>query len=158
MHLDREEVRAMPIVGVSLSSSACSFNLHIHCPFTRAQHKGCRSKAGLRKHVTKAAVNESALDLVANKTFKCTECGKCCTGAGEVWASEAECIAIADYLNVDLETFTTLYCKSFDRIVGWRPLKYKAGPDKVACCEHSQHAQHGLIKRDSFHIYRTVYF
>ncbi|KAL0022804.1 hypothetical protein WJX79_010485 [Trebouxia sp. C0005] len=32
------------------------------------------------------SVNSSAAALVADKRFKCTECGKCCSGAGEVWA------------------------------------------------------------------------
>lgn len=78
-----------------------------------------------------AAVNESALALVADKTFKCTECGKCCTGAGEVWVSESEGTSIAEHLNIDPEVFYSTYCKNFDKIAGWRPLKYKPGPDKV---------------------------
>ncbi|KAL0051960.1 hypothetical protein WJX82_005435 [Trebouxia sp. C0006] len=32
-------------------------------------------------------LNSSAAALVADKRFKCTECGKCCSGAGEVWQS-----------------------------------------------------------------------
>ncbi len=76
-------------------------------------------------------LNSSAAVLVADKRFKCTECGKCCSGAGEVWVSEAECMGIAAHLNLQLQEFTSTYCKSFSKVVGWRMLKYKAGPDKV---------------------------
>lgn len=81
--------------------------------------------------VAKALVNDSALALVADKTFKCTECGKCCTGAGEVWINEAECDKIAEHLVLDIDTFKQSYCKSYDKIAGWHALKYKPGPDKV---------------------------
>ncbi len=76
-------------------------------------------------------MNSSAAALVADKRFKCTECGKCCSGAGEVWVSEVECTDIAAHLNLQLGDFLSTYCKSFGKVVGWRMLKYKAGPDKV---------------------------
>lgn len=76
-------------------------------------------------------INRSAAALVAHKHFKCTECGKCCTGKGEVWVNEAECIAIAAHLNIPPDQFLSRYCKSFDKTSGWRMLKYKPGPDKV---------------------------
>lgn len=76
-------------------------------------------------------MNSSAAALVADKRFKCTECGKCCSGAGEVWVSEVECVGIATHLKLQLGDFFSTYCKSFSKVVGWRTLKYKAGQDKV---------------------------
>lgn len=76
-------------------------------------------------------VNRSAAALVADKRFKCTECGKCCTGNGEVWANMAECSAIAVHLQVPLGHFLDTYCKPYENSAGWRRLKYKDTPDKV---------------------------
>lgn len=76
-------------------------------------------------------VNRSAAALVADKRFKCTECGKCCTGNGEVWANMAECSAIAVHLQVPLDQFLDTYCKPYDNSPGWRRLKYKDNFDKV---------------------------
>lgn len=75
--------------------------------------------------------NRTAAALVADKRFKCTECGKCCTGNGEVWANMAECSAIAVHLQVPLEEFLDTYCKPYENSPGWRRLKYKDTPDKV---------------------------
>lgn len=45
--------------------------------------------------------------------FKCTECGKCCTGAsGFVWVTEEEMIAIAESLNISLELFKRKYTRT----------------------------------------------
>lgn len=50
--------------------------------------------------------------------FKCTECGKCCTGApGYTWVSEEDIAAIANYLNLPLVEFS----KKYLRIVDGRP-------------------------------------
>lgn len=39
-------------------------------------------------------------------SFKCTECGKCCTGSpGYVWLTEQEMYDIADYLKMSPEQF-----------------------------------------------------
>ena len=74
------------------------------------------------------AVDNPIAALVADKRFKCTECGKCCTGSGEVWVSDAECAAIALHLDLPIEQFQQQYCKSFNEAFpGWRVLKYKAG-------------------------------
>lgn len=73
----------------------------------------------------------SAAALVANKHFRCTECGKCCTGKGDVWVNEAERVAIAAHLHVQLDQFVSKYCSDSGEVAGWHTLKYKAGPDKV---------------------------
>lgn len=50
-------------------------------------------------------------------SFKCTECGQCCTGApGYTWVTEEEIADIADYLNIPIKEFT----KKFVRTVGDR--------------------------------------
>lgn len=42
--------------------------------------------------------------------FKCTSCGKCCTGSGCVSLSENEAKDIAKYLELSFEKFLSLYC------------------------------------------------
>lgn len=47
--------------------------------------------------------------------FKCTECGKCCTGSpGYVWVSEDEMMAMAAALNVSLDLFKRKYIRQSD--------------------------------------------
>jgi uncharacterized protein len=44
--------------------------------------------------------------------FKCTECGKCCTGApGYVWVNEKEMEAMAAFLNITLKEFMRKYIR-----------------------------------------------
>jgi len=44
--------------------------------------------------------------------FKCTECGKCCTGGpGYVWLSEVEMESMAKHLNISLEAFKKKYTR-----------------------------------------------
>lgn len=44
--------------------------------------------------------------------FKCTECGKCCTGGpGFTWVTESEIQAIADYLKLPVEKFSRKYLR-----------------------------------------------
>ena len=44
--------------------------------------------------------------------FKCTECGKCCTGApGYVWVQESEMQSMADFLAISLKEFKCLYVR-----------------------------------------------
>ena len=99
----------------------------------RADHKFRREVASRsRQAIPPAAVDTAATALFANKRFKCTECGKCCTGEGEVWVSEAECEAIADNLHISTADFLTQYCKSHDKgIPGWHVLTQKNNADKV---------------------------
>lgn len=47
--------------------------------------------------------------------FKCTECGKCCTGiSGFVWVTEEEIRAIAAVLDVPLDLFKRKYIRNRD--------------------------------------------
>ncbi|MDR3624469.1 MAG: YkgJ family cysteine cluster protein [Chlamydiales bacterium] len=44
--------------------------------------------------------------------FKCTECGKCCTGApGYVWVLEEELAEMADYLKISLQEFSQKFVR-----------------------------------------------
>jgi Fe-S-cluster containining protein len=44
--------------------------------------------------------------------FKCTECGKCCTGApGFAWVNDEEIQAIADYLKMSVKDFGKRYLR-----------------------------------------------
>lgn len=44
--------------------------------------------------------------------FKCTGCGKCCTGApGYVWVTEKEIEEIASYLNISIQEFGRKYLR-----------------------------------------------
>ena len=45
--------------------------------------------------------------------FKCTECGKCCTGApGYVWVNKEEVAEMATYLKITIKEFSRLYLRS----------------------------------------------
>lgn len=45
--------------------------------------------------------------------FKCTECGKCCTGApGYVWVNREEITEMATYLKITVKEFSRLYLRS----------------------------------------------
>lgn len=47
--------------------------------------------------------------------FKCTECGKCCTGApGYVWVTIEEITEMAELLNIPLDLFTRKYIRRRD--------------------------------------------
>lgn len=44
--------------------------------------------------------------------FKCTECGKCCTGSpGYVWVTEEEMSAISAVLNITVDAFKKKYTR-----------------------------------------------
>src|SRR5437764_467983 len=44
--------------------------------------------------------------------FKCTGCGKCCTGApGYVWINETEMQEMADFLQISLKEFMKKYVR-----------------------------------------------
>lgn len=44
--------------------------------------------------------------------FKCTECGKCCTGGpGYAWVNEEEIQAIADYFKLSVKEFSKRYLR-----------------------------------------------
>ena len=65
--------------------------------------------------------------LVEGKKFICTECGKCCTGAGEVWANFAEVTALAKATGLSEKHFITKYTKSYSKRPGWYMIKRKIG-------------------------------
>jgi Fe-S-cluster containining protein len=45
-------------------------------------------------------------------SFKCTECGQCCTGApGYIWLNEEEMLRIAEHLDLSLNEFMQLYVR-----------------------------------------------
>ena len=95
---------------------------------------------------------------VESKRFKCTQCGKCCTGpgkehhcnirylvlpgvvplcscqqsAGEVWVTELECLQLAQHLGLTISQFLPRYTKSYSNKAGWRMLRSR-GKDAVRC-------------------------
>ncbi len=72
--------------------------------------------------------------------FKCTECGRCCTGSpGYVWVTEQEIVAIAQYLELSVEDFT----EKFIRIVG----------NKLALLEHPGNYDCVFLKDKKCQIY-----
>lgn len=47
--------------------------------------------------------------------FKCTECGKCCTGVpGYAWVTEKEIYAIAEYLKLSVDDFFSRFIRRVD--------------------------------------------
>lgn len=65
--------------------------------------------------------------LVEGKKFLCTECGKCCTGAGEVWANTAETKALARSLGLSESHFNKKFTKKYSKRPGWYLLQRKQG-------------------------------
>lgn len=47
--------------------------------------------------------------------FKCTQCGRCCTGApGYIWVDESEILTLAAYLNMEAEEFAEKYLREIN--------------------------------------------
>jgi uncharacterized protein len=66
--------------------------------------------------------------------FKCTECGKCCSGkpafagfAGFVWVTKEEVLAMADFLNISPDLFKRKYIRSRDNRLALIDKKTPAG-------------------------------
>lgn len=67
---------------------------------------------------------------VSSKTFKCTQCGKCCSflDDAEVWVSPGEVSRMAGHLGVSDDAFMASFTQPTD-LSGWRMLEAKqAGP------------------------------
>ncbi len=79
---------------------------------------------------------------IQGKRFTCTECGKCCTGAGEVFVNKQESTLIAQHLNMSLERFYQRYALPSRKHRGWHMLKTK-GPDQV-CVVWAKYTPHML--------------
>mmetsp|Transcript_14612 Transcript_14612/g.24929 ORF Transcript_14612/g.24929 Transcript_14612/m.24929 type:complete len:197 (+) Transcript_14612:65-655(+) len=56
-------------------------------------------------------------------SFHCTQCGKCCSNPGTVWANQEEIRKIATHLSLSEENFVSEYAKYFGN--GWFQLKKK---------------------------------
>lgn len=64
--------------------------------------------------------------------FKCTECGKCCTGApGFVWVTEEEIEDMAEALKMPTQTFMIKYVRRRDNRYALNEIKVK--DDEYAC-------------------------
>lgn len=48
----------------------------------------------------------------ASEIFSCTLCGKCCEGFGGTLVTAFDIKAIADFLGLQVETFTGRYCRA----------------------------------------------
>jgi len=63
-------------------------------------------------------IEETSQDLPWYKNglkFKCTECGKCCTGpTGYVWVNEQERASLAEHLNISLSELNRRYLRQRD--------------------------------------------
>lgn len=67
---------------------------------------------------------------IGEKTFKCTQCGKCCTGRGDVWVTEDEARAISLRTRRPVAAFT----KSYSKAAGWRLLRDRPGDRRLEAC------------------------
>lgn len=64
--------------------------------------------------------------------FKCTECGKCCTGApGFVWITEEEIETMAEALKISVQAFMIKYVRRRDNRYALNEIKVK--DDEFAC-------------------------
>lgn len=48
--------------------------------------------------------------ISTDNLFECTRCGSCCKGFGGTYLTNEEIQAIADFINVSVETFMEHYC------------------------------------------------
>ena len=71
------------------------------------------------------------IEKVRGKRFTCTECGKCCTGKGEVWVDTNDIRRLADRLNIKTEIFLSRYVKSYTRKPGYWLLRSQRNPTQV---------------------------
>jgi Fe-S-cluster containining protein len=69
------------------------------------------------------------ISQVQGKAFTCTQCGKCCTGKGDVWVTEEEALAIARRTRRPQAAFT----KSRSPALGWRLLRDRPRDPLGAC-------------------------
>jgi Fe-S-cluster containining protein len=67
---------------------------------------------------------------IADKRFTCTQCGKCCTGRGDVWVTEEEVAAISARTRRPISAFT----KSYSRARGFRLLRDRPGDRRLEAC------------------------
>src|SRR3990167_6422412 len=44
-------------------------------------------------------------------SFKCTECGQCCTGQGYTWVTEEEILSISKFLTITPQLFKRKYIR-----------------------------------------------
>ena len=66
--------------------------------------------------------------------FKCTGCGKCCTGSpGYVWLTEEEAASIANYLNIDVDSFFKKYVREVKQRFALIELKSLKNPEDFDC-------------------------
>jgi Fe-S-cluster containining protein len=73
------------------------------------------------------------IQMVKDKRFHCTMCGKCCTGSGEVWVTSEEVERISQHLGLSSPAaFLGTYTKQYNRIPGHHLLKNKQ--DEVTSC------------------------
>lgn len=67
---------------------------------------------------------------IGEKRFTCTQCGKCCTGRGDVWVTEDEARAISLRTRRPVAAFT----KSYSKAAGWRLLRDRPGDRRLEAC------------------------
>lgn len=64
--------------------------------------------------------------------FKCTECGKCCTGqAGYTWVTEEEILPMAHFLNCSVKDFKIKYIRRRDNRMAL--IEQKIGDGEYKC-------------------------
>ncbi|GAX84283.1 hypothetical protein CEUSTIGMA_g11705.t1 [Chlamydomonas eustigma] len=84
------------------------------------------------------------ISLVQDKKFHCTQCGKCCTGKGEIWVKEKEATTISDHLNVQLSTFLSTYVKQYNKYKGFWLLKSRNDSESCIFLEDNKCSIHSV--------------
>ncbi|KAJ9520264.1 hypothetical protein QJQ45_030288, partial [Haematococcus lacustris] len=74
--------------------------------------------------------NELFARQLQGKSFLCTQCGKCCTGEGEVWVSSEELLRISEHLHLTPQAFQRRYTEKHSGCKGWHLLLTK-GEEQV---------------------------
>ncbi|GFH13728.1 uncharacterized protein HaLaN_09668 [Haematococcus lacustris] len=81
------------------------------------------------------------------KSFLCTQCGKCCTGEGEVWVSSEELLRISEHLHLTPQAFQRRYTEKHSGCKGWHLLLTKGEEQNCVFLQDKQCSIHAVRPR-----------
>eukprot|EP00199_Chlamydomonas_sp_CCMP681_P006158 CAMPEP_0119103192 /NCGR_PEP_ID=MMETSP1180-20130426/1697_1 /TAXON_ID=3052 ORGANISM="Chlamydomonas cf sp, Strain CCMP681" /NCGR_SAMPLE_ID=MMETSP1180 /ASSEMBLY_ACC=CAM_ASM_000741 /LENGTH=211 /DNA_ID=CAMNT_0007087637 /DNA_START=12 /DNA_END=647 /DNA_ORIENTATION=+ len=109
------------------SSMQIRWDTRLHALPTQRAEPLADTEAANNAGTGSLALFERALE---GKSFMCTECGKCCSGKGEVWINDEEAQALSSGLGfISVEAFRKECCKPYDKHEGWWLLKNRPGTE-----------------------------
>ncbi|KAL6754634.1 hypothetical protein V8C86DRAFT_2696655 [Haematococcus lacustris] len=91
--------------------------------------------------------NELFARQLQGKSFLCTQCGKCCTGEGEVWVSSEELLRISEHLHLTPQAFQRRYTEKHSGCKGWHLLLTKGEEQNCVFLQDKQCSIHAVRPR-----------